>query len=406
LLKALLACGLAACGTTPHKQTFPKPTTTTAFVATSDYRASAQLFAVDLETRAKTSVLGPDVMPLDPMIRVFEKNLYLVGREYQGKNNNVVVLDPNNNYQPKCGGKLSACQFALPFAFNARDFLAVSETKAYLTSSESNSVTTLNPLTGQITGTIDIAAERAKVGDRLDALDPDGIYDLNRMAVTGNYLLVQLQFIDNSTYAPTKTNDACGFVAGRVAVIDMTTDAVVKMIRLQGSNPDGPFVTEPGTTNLLVNTTGPQGQFAIGPCNGIERIDTESLDAGGSYLSQQQMGGVVFSFAVDDQGRGIAFVGTDGDFNHPEYKVFRFDSKTGVVGDPLIAPGPKGFTFFGFTAMNDRDQAWVALPYSKQSPTLAAFALANGQLLDGKTIDLPQGAVDIGFYPGQNFARP
>lgn len=404
-----------------------KPTATTAYVFTTDYFASSQVLAIDVESRTVAEVLGPDVLPRDALIRAFGKRLYVVGRDFIGANNNLVALDPENNYQPACGGDIASCQLSLGDKFNARDLWAVSEHRAFLTAdiladgntpgSVSNFVHVFDPITKEKLGQIDVASGAKAAGTDLLAEVGDGTLDLEGMFSNGTHLFVIALMLETQPeiggFIPRKLNPigtSCGFSSSAVIAISLDTQKVDKVIRLSGANAVGGFVVEPGTDNLLIATPGATDVFTREKCGGIERINASKLTYEGMAVTELQMsngdenGGTVFSFDVDSQGNGIAFVGA-GNFDAPAYKLVRFKADQGLTG--LISdPGVEGLSYFGFVSVNNRGQAYVSLPFAFPSPPgLAAYDVATGARIANSDFNLSLGAASIAFYPGLDFTR-
>lgn len=439
----ILTLVLAACGTkksttvpsgtsAPSGVLPPKPTANTAYVFASDYFSSSQIVAIDLDTRSVSEVLGPDVLPLDALIKSFGQRLYVVGRDFAGTANNLVALDPNNGYQPACGRGVAECQIALGNKFNARDLWVVNDNTAFVTAdiladgdavgSVSNSVHIYDPIAGTKKGTIDIAAGAKAAGTDLLAEIGDGTLDLDAMFSDGKHLFVIALMLqtqpEQSGFIPRKpkaTGTSCGLTSSAVVAIDLDSQKVVKVIRLSGSNAIGGFVVEPGTDNLLIATPGATDVFTQEKCAGIERINSKQLTYNGMAVTEAQMsnadgsgasgtGGTVFSFDVDNQGNGLAFVGL-GTTDVPQYKLVRWKADQGATG--LISdPGADGLTYFGFVSINNRGQAYVSLPYAYPTPPgLAAFDVGTGARVANTDFSLALSAASITFYPGFAFTR-
>jgi hypothetical protein len=408
--------------------TLPKPNATTAYISatTADYSAST-LEAIDVSTRGVTDVLPAQTFPATNLMKTFAHNLYIVGQDYAGNGNNLLVLEPDNQYAPACAAKsITACQFALPAKFDAVDFWVTDANTMYVSPSIFadpslvNAVQIYNPLTGVLTGSIDIAGQAKALaasdgGEDLLAVVGDGTIDLGAMYQVDNLLFVVAQMLVTgapgesgfTVVKPKVTSDACGYEPSRVVVIDLNRNSVVKVIKLHGANTQAPFVVEPGTHNLLIASPGYTGTFDQEPCNGIERIDTLALASKGSALTEAQMSGgvahagTVFSFDLDDLGNGFAFIGA-GTTDAPDFQLVRFNIDKGL-GAPISDDGVKGLLYAGFITIDEQRQAYISLPYSDptKTPALAAYDVEAGTLI--QTISLKLAASNIAFYPGPDF---
>jgi hypothetical protein len=409
VLAPLALCGFAACYQ-PKNTPPPKPTSTTAFLFDSNF-SSGELQAIDVASREAGRVLGPEAISSDSLVRAYGETLYIIGREFNGDNNSVTVLEPKNNYQRACPN----CQWPLGTAVNVQDFWAVSKTKAYLTTQPGsktapayehrNDVWIMNPTTGEVSGYIDIAAALRAAGDNLADVDTDGMHELGAVYADDAHLFVAISAFDETTFQQVKADTPCGYEPGRVAVIDLSTDKVTKILKLSGSNPapsPARFVPEPNTDNVLISTPGPLGAASIESCGGIERIDQAKLTVSGFFTTETQLGGSVVSFGLDGKGNGVVFLFTDGDFNSPTYEVRRFN-KSGIVGDAILAPGAKGFSQPSFVTINDRGQAYVGLPL-RTGTEIGMYDADTGTTLgDPLKTDLPP--IDVAFFPGTPYSR-
>lgn len=404
---ALTALVLFACG--PKNTPPPNPTSTTAFLFASDFLGGNELQAIDVKSRAAGQVLGPEATSSDSLVRAFSETLYLIGRDYVGQNNNVTVLDPKNGYKRVCPD----CQWPLGEAVNVQDFWAVSKSKAYLTTWPSsptvpayahrNDVWIMNPLTGEISGYIDLAAALKAQGDDLAEHDTDGQHELSALYADDAHLFVAIGTFDQKTFGLVPSDGTCGLEVGRVAVIDLNTDKVVKVLKLTGSNPIGRFVPEPNTNNLLIATPGSLNTASTDACGGIDRIDQVTLQVKTPAFTEAQLAGSVVSFDLDNLGNGVAFVFTDGDFLNPTYEVTRIQKDVGAVGDPIVAPGAKGFSQPSFVDINDRNEAYVGLPL-RTGAKIGMYDSETGKEL-ASPIETKLPPIDVVFFPGPAYSR-
>ncbi|MEI6730588.1 MAG: hypothetical protein WCL30_04950, partial [Pseudomonadota bacterium] len=92
---------------------------------------------------------------------------------------------------------------------------------AYLVQYGSKFLAVMNPKTGSLTDSIDLSAYAAS--------DNNGVPTMCAGVIVGNHLYVALQRLNASWTADSSS----------VVVIDITTDKVVKNIRLAANNPQG-----------------------------------------------------------------------------------------------------------------------------------------------------------------------
>jgi hypothetical protein len=402
---ALVALVFTACNTFKNSPP-PKPTSETAFLFESTFGGGGELYAIDLATREAGRVLGPEAISEDSIVRTFGETLYVVGRDFSGQNNTLTVLDPKAGYARAC----PECQWPLGDSTNAQDFWAVSKNKAYFTTlpankdkasyAHRNEVAIINPLTGIISGYIDIAKALVDAGDDLASVDTDGYHELGALYADDEHLFVAIGALNQETFQQVTSSDPCGFAVGRVAVIDIATDKVVKIIKLTGSNPSpspGRFVPEPNSNYLLIATPGPLSQASTESCGGIERIDQVKLTNAGLLFSETALGGSAMAFDLDAKGNGLFVVFTDGGFIDPTYELKRW-TKDGVASAPVLAPGKGALFLSGFVRGNDRGEAYVGLPLASGGK-IGIYDLATGSELK-TAIDTNLPPVDVSFFPG------
>ncbi len=417
----IFALTLACCGRKeappppedePPVNVVPPPTATTAFLFNASFTGGAELLALDLETREQSVILEAPALGTDSIVRVFNEMLYIVARDYVGQENSLTVIDPKNGYALAC----SDCQWPLGEATNVQDFWVVSADKAYFTTqpgssladawAHRNAVSVMNPMTGAITKRIDIAAALVALGDTLPQDDDDGTHELGALYADAHHLFVAISALTPSYNAVSKGTEPCGVVPGRVAVIDLDTDEVVKVIVLSGSNPapsPARFVPQPQTSYLLISTPGSLGTAEIDHCGGIERIDQQALVLGSPFATEGGLGGSVMSFDLDEDGNGVVFLFVSGDFEAPTYEVRRFQQTMNRVDPALVAPGVKGFSQPSFVEVNDHGLAFVGLPL-RAGAEVATFHVSDGtSAAPSVALDLPP--IDVAFYPGVPYVR-
>jgi len=428
LISLTLTAAFSAAACKASSISLPKPTAKTVYVSAVTNGGTGALEAVDLGSRTVNDVLPADVFSPYAAVKTYANNLYIVSAEPA----NVLVLEPDNNYTPACAAEtITACQFALPATFDIVDFVVVDAKHMYLTTdlstepasapgSLSNFVHIYDPTTGVESGAIDVAAGAKALpasagGEDLLAVVGDGTLDLGAMYQVDDNLFVVAQMLVTGTpppdsfftpRAPKATTDACGYEPSRVIVIDLKSNTVKHVIKLRGANTQGPFVVEPNTNNLLLSSPGATATFSQEPCNGIERVDTQGMVSKGAALTEAQLSlgvkdaGTVFSFDIDNLGKGYAFVGS-GTSDKPDYSLVHFNLKTAAVTQ-VADEGVKGISYYGTVIIDAQRQAYISLPYGT-TPVIATYDVESNTLVS--TITLKLGAFSMAFYPGPAFIK-
>jgi hypothetical protein len=139
---------------------------------------------------------------------------------------------------------------------NPHDMAIVSNTKAYVTRFAQGTLAIVDPSTGTLTGTIDLAAH-----------DPDGVPDMDAVTIAGDRALVSLERLD--AFQPRGESE--------VVAIDTAADEVVATVALPLANPSGRFRVHGTSGELLlacVATYGAAdgGVVGLGPEEGAPHV--------------------------------------------------------------------------------------------------------------------------------------
>jgi hypothetical protein len=133
--------------------------------------------------------------------------------------------------------------------------------------------------------------------------DPDGLPEMDQMALVGARLFVTVQRLDRGRgFAPTGSS--------RLLVIDTASDAVTGEIVLAGRNAFGDasgIVRDPVTGRLAVSTPG--DLYTVGD-GGIQWVDPETMtaDPAGFFVTEDQLGGNITDFVVLSSTKAYAIV--------------------------------------------------------------------------------------------------
>lgn len=251
--------------------------------------------------------------------------------------------------------------------------VAFANGRAYVTRYEMSSLLVMNPETGATITTINLAP----------FADADGIPEMDRMVRSRAFLFVSCQRLDrNHNFQPTDTS--------LIVVIDTRADTVFDVnptlpgkqgIVLTGKNPVTPFVTEPGSTDLLVGCVGRYGVLD----GGIERIDPIFMTSLGYAITESALLGDVLGIAWNGAAHSYAIV-SDAGFNTA---LVSWNATTHTRIATVYNPG--GFSL-GDLALDDQAQLWIA-NNSFFAPGLFVFRAGADTLIAGP--------LDTGLPPNQ-----
>ena len=329
-----------------------------AIVLTSDF-ATGGLSVIDLDTRVVSSNVGRPVHS-DATLRTYGGMIYVVNRFGQ---DNIQVIDPGTRFA-------TLRQFSTGNGSNPQDIVFASALKAYISRLGSANLLIVDPRTGLERGTISLAA----------FADGDGLPEMARMALVGNYLFVACQRLTNFL----------GVNPSAVAVIDTRTDAIVDVdpatpgvqaIPLNGRNPVTELVYDPGTTTLLVGCAGLYGALD----GGIERIDPAAFRALGVVATEAVLGGDIGDIAWNGPDHSYAIV-SDASFNS---SLVAWSPTTGALLDTVYSPG--GFSLPD-CEVNGRGELYVC-DNRLTAPGVRVFRAGADTLLAGP--------LDTGLPPSQ-----
>jgi len=179
------------------------------------------------------------------------------------------------------------------------DIAVIAPDLAYVSCADGTHLLRFNPITGATTPVVDLSV----------FADPDGIPDLNMMAVHEGRLFVQLRRFDSSTF---------GFVPpAMLAVVDLATEQLIdadtattgtQAIELQGTAPKLKMQLVESTRRLFVSASG--DLFDDG---GIEMIDLDTLQSLGLIVREDDdtVGADLGAFVLITSDRGYLTFSTD-----------------------------------------------------------------------------------------------
>jgi hypothetical protein len=203
-----------------------------------------------------------------------------------------------------------------------------------------------------ITGTVDLAS----------LADPDGVPEMEAITREGGSMFVSLELLEN--YVPTGN--------GTVAVIDVASHEVDRVIDLPMPYPFGRFRRHGETGELLLALVGTFGAND-GAIVGLGAAANEPHE----IVTEEALGGDVSAFAIVDATHGWAIAATD------VTRLVPFDPSTGEAGDPLIVS--EGYDLRDLDVVGDR---LLVADGSVTAPGLRVFSL-DGEELEGSPMELP-----------------
>ena len=227
----------------------------------------------------------------DAVARVHDGLIYVVNR---GSAGNIQVIDPAQDFA-------TIRQFSVEANSNPQDICFVSAQRAFVTRYERTTLWEVDPTNGAHTGTIDLAA----------LADPDGLPEMQSMALHGDTLYVTLQRLNRDLYwTPTRP--------AYLAMIDITTNTLIDAdpatpgmqgIALADADPYDMnscrgIQRDPLTGDFLIGQLGDYGVLD----GGIERFDPESRASRGFVVTEAALGGDLNAWTTADGRLGFAIV--------------------------------------------------------------------------------------------------
>jgi DNA-binding beta-propeller fold protein YncE len=305
------------------------PTTDVAFVITTDF-ATGSYSVIDLASRNAFSDIVPGGIHSDALARAFNGLIYVVNRSNV---NSIQVIDPQQGFTTPLNGEVSVDTGGVT-DLNPQDIAFVSATKAYVSRLASAKLLVINPTTLAIIGEVDLS-DRVKPGDL------DGVPELSRMLVHDGRLYVALQHLDNTTgFPPAKV------APGEIVVLNPTTDTVVAVITLNGTNPFSALQFNADLNRILVSSV---GDFFVND-GGIEAIDpTTNITDAAFVIDEATMGGDITHFQIVSAIKGFAVV-TDATFQNA---LVSFNPTTGQRLSTLLGPASPFLPHFAINSLGE-----------------------------------------------------
>lgn len=206
-------------------------------------------------------------------------------------------------------------QFSVGRGTNPQDIAPVSPEVAYVTRLASNKLLKVNPETGETLKEIDLFERADSV--TINSSDTDGFPEMTWLKIVEQKLWVVMQRLKaDKSYEPSNKS--------QVAVLDISTDKIEKIVTLKGTNP----VTE---IKQLGNdfVLGQSGKLGILD-GGIEIFDA-NLKSSGWLTTEEKLGGDIIDCSLIDSERGVAIVAKDIYGSKPNTQLVAFRKKDGQL---------------------------------------------------------------------------
>lgn len=214
-------------------------------------------------------------------------------------------------------------QFSVGRGTNPQDIAVVTPELAYVSRLASKTLLKVNPKKGEILREIDLFENAS--AETVISTDPDGFPEMTWMMISGNKLFVILQRLNSETgYEPSNRS--------QVAVVDITTDKVDRIINLKGTNP----VTEIKSfgEGFILGQAGKLG-FLDG---GVELFDFE-MNSLGWVTTEKELGGDIIDCLMLNSDVGVAIVAQEIYGSKPRTRLVAFRRTDGKVSSILKDPG-------------------------------------------------------------------
>jgi DNA-binding beta-propeller fold protein YncE len=307
----------------------PLSTTSVALVLTTN-GFTGSYSVVDLASQHVFKDLKLGGISSDAIARVFGGRVYVVNRLGA---DSIQVLDPQRGFITPPNGVLSVGNGTDP-----QDIVFVNTNKAYVSRLGSPRLLIINPATLQRTGEVDLSS-------LVQPNDSDGSPDPSSMLMLNGLVYVALRHIDS-------TQPQLPPVApGEVAVIDATTDRLVTVIPLLGTNPASELQFSPALNRILVSSV---GELAVLD-GGIEAINPDTNTADSQFvISEMTMGGDITAFVPASRTKGFALVRD----TNAAHALITFDPASGERLTQLLGPLD---AVLPHLALNSRNEVYVAV---------------------------------------------
>lgn len=287
-----------------------------AFVLTTDY-AAAEYATIKL-VPPRDVWISPDPPHTDAVAHYdYNEDMVFIVNRYLA--DNIQLVDPNQGFD-------TIDQHSVGLGSNPHDIRLFTHDKAYVSRYEWKTLLIMNPFTGAFLDSIDLSP-------LVDPADPDGIPEMDRMAIVDGKLFVTLNNINRTTWMPAGP--------GRIAVIDVAADSLIDVdpqtpgvqpIVMQLPNPYGELRYDAFHHQLVVGCLGSWSSLD----GGVEAIDPFTFDTE-VLISEADLGGDVSDALISGFEKGHAVIMDPDPWPDNYARLVAFDPGTGEVTDTLFA---------------------------------------------------------------------
>jgi hypothetical protein len=340
---------------------------TQAFVVTSDF-TTGSFGTVDLDPPRNVMGSNPGhLLYRDAVVRTRGGLVYVVNRLFA---DNLQVLDPQQGFATRL-------QCSTGNGTNPHDIAFAGDHKAYMSLFERPDLLIVDPAAprscaGFTLGSIDLSA----------LADPDGVPDMDQMAVVDDRLYVALQQLDIHTVLRVPAQN------GRLAVIDTRSDSIVGSIELSGKNPFA------ATKGLTVRNGGiylaEAGLFGVMD-GGLERVDLATQQAEGFFVTEADLGGDITDFVLVSDHLAYVIISRPGFTN----ALLAIDPTTRQITNTLRDVG--GYTLFDIE-LNDRGELYLG-DRTRNASGVRVFRASAGMPLTDRPLNLILPPFELVFVP-------
>jgi DNA-binding beta-propeller fold protein YncE len=338
-----------------------------AFVVTTDF-TTGSFGTVGLDSPHAVQQSSPQHQIFrDAVARAHDGLVYVINRLFA---DNIQVLDPANKFATEL-------ECSTGNGTNPHDIAFVDAHKAYVSLFETPKLLIVNPSAQPnckdfVLGTIDLSS----------LADADGNPDMDQMAIVDGRLYVSLERLNvHVILRPPAEN-------GAIAVIDTATDELLGGIELSGENPFS--MTQGLTVRDGAIYVAEAGLFGVID-GGIERVDLQTQQAEGFFVTEQDLGGDITDFALVSDRLAYAIV------SKPDFStaLVAFDPTTRQITNTLRQN--YGFTLADIE-LNDRGELYLA-DRTPQASGVRIFRAVDGTPLTDHPLDVLLPPFEIVFIP-------
>ena len=265
-------------------------------VVTTDFGANGRLSILNPDSQIAS--LSPALIHSDAVSRYQDGKVYIINRLNK---DTIQTLDTVFFH--------TEMEFSVGAGSNPHDFIKVNQFKGYVSLYNSPLLLIVNPVTGGVTGSIDLSSFTEKNGS-LNGID--GLPEANFMFLYENKLYLQLQRLDR--------NDISGYFMPKdtsiLLEIDIFSDVITGIYTFKAKNPFSKmqFTNLFGEPHLVMAVPDHLG-FISRNDGGVEAFNLVTRSFRANFLYAEEVaGGDILDVQIKDDQNGYALV-VDASFN-------------------------------------------------------------------------------------------